>query len=88
MTHDSEDPFSVKERENRAGGSLVAEHLLLRRLRERQIAKVPADNGVHVRVCSRLLHRHRTFTSFSPLWTVALRPAAEITSPIGAKREP
>ena len=47
------------QREDRGGRPLVAEHLLLRRLRERQIAKVPAHNGVHVRICSRLLHRHR-----------------------------
>ncbi len=46
------------QREDRVGRALVAEHLLLRRLRERQIAKVPAHHGVHVRICSRRLHRH------------------------------
>ena len=45
------------QREDRGGRPLVTEHLLLRRLRERQIAKVPAHNGVHVRICSRPLHR-------------------------------
>ena len=47
------------QREDRGGRPLVAEHLLLRRLRERQIAKVPAHNGVHVRIGSRPLHRRR-----------------------------
>ena len=46
------------QRENGVGRALVAEHLLLRRLRERQIAKIPPDHGVHVRIRSRRLHRH------------------------------
>ena len=48
------------EREDRRGGPLVAEHLLLRRLCERQIAQISADDGVDVCVGSGPLHRHRT----------------------------
>ena len=36
------------ERENCGGGPLVAEHLLLRRLRQRQIAQISADNRIDV----------------------------------------
>ena len=44
------------QREDGSGCTLVAEHLLLRRLRERQIAKISAHHGVYVRIRSRLLH--------------------------------
>ena len=38
------------QREHGVGRALVTEHLLLRRLRERQVAKIPADHGIHVRI--------------------------------------
>ena len=48
------------EREDRRGGPLVPEHLLLRRLCEGQIAQIPADDSVDVCVDSGPLHRHPT----------------------------
>ena len=71
------------EREDRRRGPLVTEHLLLRRLCERQIAQISADDGVDVCVDSGSLHRHPTHLS-----ALVMRAAAGVHGFPRASRQP
>ena len=69
------------QRQNRRGRSLVAEHLLLRRLRECQIAKIAAHDGIHVRMDSSFLHGRCSGLAQAMNWPIAGTATGERPSP-------
>ena len=75
------------QRENGVGRALVAEHLLLRRLRERQIAKIPpttAFTSAYVRGASTAMVQGCSQSASGS----GASAGPEMTSPLGLKRDP